>query len=140
MLIRHIVIPMVFFVFITISCTENHVQPNPTGASLELRLTNDIIQRFIGEECEETVTAIARDSNGVPVPGAVIEFGIQNPASWKGTISPEGEITDENGELEALYTVVIERSGEVVIEARSGSVIATLEVFLQVVIDLDNRR
>ncbi len=113
---------------------------NPPVASLELRITHDIITGFIGEERSETVTATARDSNGVPVPGAVIVFGIQDPASWKGTISPEGEITDENGELEALYTVVIERSGEVVIEARSGSVIATLEVFLRVVIDLDNRR
>ncbi|MBT7618959.1 MAG: hypothetical protein HN590_16905, partial [Calditrichaeota bacterium] len=112
---------------------------NPSGVtSIELRLSQDEIRGFSGDVRTETITAIARDGQGVAVPEAEVRFVIQNLQPWKGTISTSQAQakTDENGQLEASYTVSIDRSAEVVIEAYNGQVHGNARLNIFVVNDI----
>jgi hypothetical protein len=108
-------------------------------ASIEIRVTHDLIRGFQGELRTETVTAIARDAQGVAVPFVNIDFGIQNLQSYMGTIAEPGgadSLTNQNGEIVATYTVVIQQSTPVVIEARHGSVNNRRTINIELVNDI----
>jgi len=107
-------------------------------ASIALDITHGHIRGFVGERRTEQVTATARNIDGFGVEGVKIEFAIQAPQVWKGTIAAAGTDTATNvaGEFKAAYTVVLERSTNVVIEARSGQVSATKVVNIEIVQDI----
>ncbi|HHE46263.1 MAG TPA: hypothetical protein ENL08_00995, partial [Bacteroidetes bacterium] len=108
-------------------------------ASIELRITHNLIRGFVGEERQETITAIARNANGVGMPNVMIDFGIQNPESYKGTLAMAGgdsAMTNSNGEITASYSVVLQRSATVVITATAGNVTQTTIINLEIVDDI----
>ena len=107
-------------------------------ASIELRITHSLIRGFDGEVRSERVTAIARNAGGVAVSGSVIVFAIQDPSAWKGTIAFDeaDSVTNEHGEIHMIYQVELELSGEVVIAAYAGSVVATITIRLEIVENL----
>jgi len=121
---------------------DNAIAPNPGNnsgvASIELRLSQSELRGFSGEVRTETITAIARDGQGVAVPEAEISFAIRNPQPWKGTISTSQAQpqTDENGQLEASYSVSIDQTADVVIEAYAGQVLGTANLSIIVVNDI----
>ena len=106
----------------------------PLVASIELRVTHNSITGFVGEAYFETVTAIARNANDDVVPGVTIQFGIQDPESFKGTIStaPADSVTDENGQIIGTYAVVLERDADVVISARYNQLVQSVTIRLSV--------
>lgn len=103
-------------------------------AYIELRSTHVLIRGFQGEIRNETITAIGRNAQGVGLSGKKIEFAIVNPLSWKGGVAKLATDTtsDNNGQVRATYSVVIEQSGDVVIEARNGSVTSKLTITIEV--------
>ncbi len=125
----------------SINIRERTPDPNQV-ASIELRVTHSKITGFRGEQRSETITAIARNFYGVAFPGAIIQFSIRDPEAWKGTIAlAEGDsVTNFNGEISAIYSVILEQSGDVEIEARSGSVSSTLTIHLEVIYDMGQFR
>ncbi len=115
--------------------------PTPPGnqgtgeiASIELRATHNRIRGYQGEIFAETITAIGRDVQNVALEGKRIEFAIVSPLGWKGTIAKlaNDPPTDINGQVLGTYTVVVEQSGEVIIEARAGSVTQRLKIVIEI--------
>ncbi|MDP8238481.1 MAG: hypothetical protein P9X24_05285 [Candidatus Hatepunaea meridiana] len=103
---------------------------------IDLRITHSLIRGYDGEVRSERVTALVRNAGGVPVSGAEINFAIQDPEPWKGTITVDeaNSVTNENGEIYATYQVELtERSGDVVIVAYVGSVTQTASIKLEIV-------
>jgi hypothetical protein len=108
-------------------------------ASIELRILNPTIRGVIGEVRTESVTAVARNSRGVAVQGATINFAIQSPQIAKGTIAPtagQDSVTNSNGEFFGTYTVQLSESTPVVIEAHNSNVTATVTITLEIVNDI----
>jgi len=99
-------------------------------ASIELRSTHTEIRGLRGENRSEYITAIAKDINGAALPGVKIDFGIRNPLSYKGTIAKlaADTVSDENGEVHATYSVVIQQSTPVVITATAGQITKELTI------------
>ena len=98
---------------------------NPGGVSeVELRFSQSLLNGVDEEQLSMTITAVARDlySNGVA--GASMQFGIIAPESYKGTIATASgdAVTDQNGQITAEYTVVLQESADVIIFAESGQV------------------
>jgi len=93
-------------------------------ADVELRFSQTLINGVDGENISMTITAVARDlySNGVA--GASMQFGIIAPEAFKGTIATSSgtDTTDQNGQISATYTVVLQESADVIIFAESGQV------------------
>ncbi len=109
---------------------------DPSGIeSIELRITHSQIRGFVGDIRSEQITAVARDINGVAVPGADIEFAIQNPQAWMGTISNDSPdaLTDDEGQIRATYTIQIDRTTDVMIEARCGQITKQVKISVIVV-------
>jgi len=142
-----LVLSLALFAALTLSlitgCDQDNVSgpigQDPSGvSSIELRATHNQIRGFAGDLRTEQVTAIARNDQGVAVPDVKIEFAIQNPEPWKGTISnaQTDKITDENGELQITYSVVIEKTIDVVIEAYVGQVTNSTAINIIVVNDV----
>lgn len=130
-------------VILFVGCDQDGVNgpiiTNPSGvASIELRLTHNQIRGFSGDIRSEQVTAIALDPQGVAVPGVEITFAIQSPEPWKGTLSPVNDdgVTDENGQIHATYSIVIDRTTDVTIEAYSGQVSNHTTISIVVVDDV----
>ena len=118
------------------------IPPNTGGgiASIEIRLTHEIVRGFINEQRTETVTAIARDATGGAVPGKEIQFSISPPAGqslqvWMGTIAPAGTDTATNidGQFFGTYSVQLQRSTKINIVASSGNVVSSRPITLTVV-------
>jgi hypothetical protein len=119
------VLTMVLAVVLFTGCQDDPVGSpiQPDGVTqIELRVTHTIISGFNGEQRSETITAIAKNSNGVSVPNASIEFAISDPASYKGSISITDSVTNFEGKATATYSIVIERTTSVTIIARAGSI------------------
>lgn len=113
------------------------VNPQPTDvATIELRLTHNKITGFIGDLRTETVTAIARNANGVAVPNQKMEFAILDQAIWKGTVILEDSVTNYDGESKATYRVELQRSATIKIKATSGSVTAEILLAIEIVEDV----
>lgn len=109
-------------------------------ASIDLRATHTVIRGYAGEVRSERIIAVGRDLQGVAVPGEKITFAILNPQPWKGTLStPEDAVTNETGQMTAGYNLALDRSDNVVIEARSGNVTARITLQILVVDDLPCR-
>lgn len=118
---------------------DNPVSPNPGGgntpASLEVRVQSDVLKGFRGEQRTMLVTAVVRNSQNVVVPGVKVTFAIQGSETWRGTIAyaSQADTTDLNGQVQAVYSVVMTQSGRVTIEARTGSVVGTKSIDLSLV-------
>jgi hypothetical protein len=116
--------------------TNPSASPNPISgavASIEVRVNNNTIRGFMGEERTMQVTAIARNSQNVVVPGAAVAFAIQGSQNWQGTVAfaTESDTTDINGVVLGIYSVELQRSGNVTIEARTGNIVGTKTVALE---------
>lgn len=139
-----------WFGFITVLVLSMGCDTSETGPTnitsdnpferIELRLThpNGYNARYRGEQYILHLTAIVRNADGVADPGAKIQFSILDPEEWKGTITPleDDSATNHDGEITAIYTVVLERSGGVEIEARCGNVTTTFTIYLEVYNDI----
>lgn len=103
-------------------------------ASIELRSTHYLIRGYQGDIATETITAIGRDVANVALAGQKIDFAIISPVDWKGTIAKlaTDSLSDENGQVEATYQVVIQQSGEVVIEAYSSTITSRITITIEV--------
>jgi len=136
---------VITFLVLSTGCDTSETLPTDVNfddhPTIELRVTHDRIIGSQGDLKSVQITAIVRNADGLTVPGTIIQFSIRDPEDWKGTIAvAEGDsVTDQNGEVTAIYSVVLERSGDVVIEARCGSVSSTLIIRLALVIDLIGR-
>jgi len=124
-----------------IGCAKNDTPSAPnqdtggkTVTSIELRVTHSLVNGLVGENRTEQITAIARNAAGVGVSGVKILFGIQDPQTYKGTISvaTADTITDENGQIIANYSVVLERDADVICFAQTGQVRSQKTVQLRV--------
>ena len=130
--------------FFTLSTGCDTSETVPTDVNLddpptiELRVTHDRIIGSQGDQHSVTITAIVRNADGLAVPEVIIRFIIRDPEAWKGTIAvADGDsVTDQNGEVTAIYSVVLERSGDVVIESRFGSVSSTSIIHLFLTYDI----
>lgn len=100
-----------------------------TGVGQQSQLTG-----LEGDERSIQITAIAMNQEGVGLPGVKITFAIVDPATYKGTISiaQDDTATNADGQMIASYSVVLERSTDVVIEARSGQVTGSKTITLDV--------
>ena len=82
----------------------NNGSVDPTiVTSVEIRATHNLISGLVDEQRTEQITAIATNAAGVGVSGVRIQFGIENPQSYKGNISVAAvdSVTNENGQLAA---------------------------------------
>jgi len=116
------------------SKTPSNTTPRTSAvADIEVRSTHALIRGFEGDIMTETITAIARDGQGVALQNVKVDFSIVNPLPWKGTIAKmaSDSLSDENGMVQAIYSVVIDQSGPVVIEAYSGSVSRKLTLTIE---------
>ncbi|MBT7617283.1 MAG: hypothetical protein HN590_08375 [Calditrichaeota bacterium] len=113
------------------------VDPNiVTG--VEIRATHILISGLIDEQRTEQITAIAVNAAGVGVPGVQIQFGIENPQSYKGNISVAlvDSVTNQNGQLAATYSVVLAQDADVKITATTGQVRGEKTIQLRVRTDV----
>ncbi|MBM3328875.1 MAG: hypothetical protein FJY67_05285 [Calditrichaeota bacterium] len=138
-------LPIIAIILIAVGCDRNPVGSNglPPGqiASIELRASNTLLKGFRGDLRIEQLTAIGRDAQGVAVTGQRIDFAIQSPQPWKGTISSVSgdSLTDDEGRVRKSYSVQIDRSASVVIEARAGNTTSKIDLQVVVVDDLIGR-
>jgi len=122
---------------------QNSSSPNPGGnqgkvSSIEMRATHYEIQGYQGETRNETIVAIPRDAQGNALKGIRVEFAILNPESWKGGVArvPSDSLSNDTGYVRATYSVVINRSTPVQIEARSGSVTSRITITISIPNDI----
>ncbi|MFH0765668.1 MAG: hypothetical protein V2A61_04530, partial [Calditrichota bacterium] len=111
------------------------IRQPPVVSSIELRAAYRILRGFGGEPRENHITAIARNTAGISVPGVKINWGIREPAPYKGIISPVpgDSLTNENGQAQVRYNVVLERDADVVIYAGCGGLTAETVIQLRIV-------
>lgn len=127
-----------------IGCEENPVNSGspPTGnvAQVEVRVQHGTLRGIIGEERTMEVTAIARNSQNVAVPGVKIDFAIRGSEEWRGTIADasETDTSDINGVVKGIYSVVLNRAGSVTIDARSGQITGSTTINLEVIDNIVN--
>jgi len=105
------------------------IDPIITGtASIEVRVSSQQIEAPADSTIQVMVTAIARDYNGVPFPGAQITLG-DSPRI--GSFNPPVGMTNENGEVVSQYRFTMPHdSSRVTIEAKSGQVMKKLTLAL----------
>jgi len=122
-----------------IGCDNNNNQPiiPETGnqvTSIEIRAQHTLISGLRGEERTEQITAIARNASGVGVSGVSLRFGIRDPQNYKGTITvaASDSVTDQNGQIIANYSVVLEQDVDVVITTKVGQISAEKTMQLRV--------
>ncbi|MCF7811325.1 Ig-like domain-containing protein [bacterium] len=122
------VLTLVLAAGLFIGCADDPLgnQAPVEGVSqIELRVTHTTVKGFDGEQRSETITAIARNANGVAVSGEYIEFAINDPAIYKGTIVENDSVTNYEGKSTATFSVIIERTTSVTIVAKVGSITAS---------------
>ncbi len=102
--------------------------------SIELRVPHTLITGLPDEARTEQITAIARNAAGVGVPNVKLRFGIREPDTYKGTIttSVADSVTNDNGQITATYSVILERNAEVTIFAQAGQISAEKTIQLRV--------
>jgi len=117
----------------------NTIDPNiVTG--IEIRATHNLISGLMDEQRTEQITAIAVNAAGVGVSGVHIQFGIEDPQSYKGNISVAlvDSVTNENGQITGNYSVVLQRDADVKITATTGQVRGEKVIQLRVRVDVGN--
>jgi len=125
-----------------VGCEKKNPSYSPPGgqggvAFIEMRLSQSQIRGFEGEVRSVTITAVARDVQGVAVSGAKTAFAILNPQPWKGAIvAPAVDTTGQDGTIQATYTVTVRQTDDVVVEARSGNVTGRATINVIVVNDV----
>ncbi len=123
---------------------DDPVSPGGGGtnsvASIEVRTDLNQITGLVGDERSMQIKAIAKNIDGVGISGVKITFAIIDLATYKGRISIAGgdTITNADGEAIASYSVVLERSTDVVIEARSGQVSGSKAITIEVRDEIGN--
>jgi hypothetical protein len=116
------------FVCFLLGCPQASIEPiYPSKiARIDLNAQLSNVEGFAGEVKQDSILAIPRDAKGIALPGVSINFAIEHPAAWKGVIYrfAQDTVSDADGNVRALYQVKLDSSGQVVIEAMWGNIIA----------------
>jgi len=133
---KHLALSLALLSLLTVGLMVGCNNPGPGGGgggdpqviSIVVEATHTQITGVIGESRSETIIATARDAGGVAVPGVRIDFMIQNPLTYKGTIAKmvADSLSNDNGQVHATYSVVIERTTAVVLEARCQNAVGRI--------------
>src|SRR4030042_6221740 len=117
---------------ILIGCdSQSPVVPYTDGVTrIEIRTQSDStsssnFRGFRGETCTLNLSFICWDDHNQTVPFIPVELSIIDPEPWKGTVTAFSDSTDINGELIAVYSVELQQSGDVTIQARCGNLVET---------------
>ncbi len=114
--------------------SPSHWSPVPELNSIYLRFEQDTVSSSYNTSHSQEITARCLNNDGASLSDIEVEFSIVNPEDWKGQVSvPDTSVTDERGEIRATYSVNLQRSGTVSIEARSGLVHKTEKIELEIV-------
>lgn len=134
-----VMLAVVLSIGLMIGCEESNpvVGGGTSSGSLnriEIRTQFNTLRGFMGDERTMTVTAIAWNAQSVAMSGVPISFAIQGSEAWRGAITrtSETDSTDLNGQLLGQYSVILEQSGTVTIQARSGNVTGSKTINLEV--------
>ena len=132
------VIFRIFVVFLVlIGCDEENNVGSGSDLQIEsiyLQSSQDSISDFQGTSQSLTITAICQSGDGSRIPGKIVEFSIKDHEQWMGSINPVAgdSVTNENGLMQSIYTVVLDSSGEVTLEARCEGIVGEKTITLDV--------
>ncbi len=140
-----LVIVTVFLAAMTVGlflgCDDSPSNPGPVSqndpASIEMRLSPNQIMGSIGDEKSVLITAIARNSGGLALENVDIRFEIENPQSYKGTITAGGEAGAGSSTHKIVtYSVILQQSTDVTIIATAGNIRNQVTIEVKIVDDI----
>lgn len=127
-----------------IDAPDTNYDSSSDVAAIELKSTHTVIKGFLGEFRSAIITATALNPAGTVIDGATVFISIVNPLSYKGTIAQSDTLTDDIGEVKAIYSVTISElnvppNQEIEINAISGNIEKRISLDVSVIDDLIHR-